>query len=76
MHRERWQVKLANLRIELALAEKLLLEAERTSRIEHVERARELIALLTDEISEHRRQSWCFQDSAESADHESKTALN
>ncbi len=76
MHREQWQLKLAKLRIELGLAKTLLLEAEKASRIEHVECARELIALLTDEISDHRCRPWWIQDSVEIADRESKTALN
>jgi len=76
MRREQWRLKLANLYIELGLAKTFLLEAERASRIEPVERARELIAILMKEISEHRCKPWWSQISAESDDHESKKVLH
>ena len=76
MHREQWQLELANLNIELTLARLFLLEAERARRTKHVESARELIAVLMNEISEHRCKPWWSRGSAESADRERKKALN
>ena len=76
MRREQWQLKLANLNIELGLARTFLLEAEKASRTEQFECARELIAVLMNEITDHRCKPWWTQNSAESADHESNTSHN
>lgn len=69
-------MKLADLYIELGLARTFLLDAEKAYRMEHIECARELIALLMNEISEHRCKPWWSQTATEHADREGKAALN
>ncbi len=76
MRRDEWERELADLYVELGMARTFLLAAQKDSRTEDIQRATDLIKLVSHEISELRCKPWWSQSSGGHVDLTRNPALN